>query len=133
MDVNLSAVLPPSAGKICVVDDDASMLRALYRLLSSVGWQAELFSEPLVFLSYVGCNSVALAIVDIWMPDMSGLEVQKELHAVSPETRVIITTANDHDLVRNAAMQAGAIAYFVKPFDDAALLAAVHQVMISEI
>jgi FixJ family two-component response regulator len=58
---------------------------------------------------------------------MSGLEVQKELQAVSPKTRVIISTANDHDSVRNAAIQAGAIAYFVKPFDDDAFLAAVHK------
>ena len=127
MDVNSSAVLPPVAAIICLVDDDPSMLRALDRLLSSVGLQAQLFGEPLVFLSYVICNSVALAVIDIWMSEMSGLEVQKKLQAVSPKTRVIITTANDHDSVRYAAIQAGAIAYFVKPFDDDAFLAAVHQ------
>jgi DNA-binding NarL/FixJ family response regulator len=71
------------------------------------------------------CNSVALAVIDIWMS--GGLEVQKELQAVSPKTRVIISTANDHDSVRNAAIQAGALAYFVKPFDDDAFLAAVRQ------
>jgi len=70
---------------------------------------------------------VALAVLDIFMSGMSGLEVQKELQAVSPKTRVIISTANDDDLVRNAAIQAGAIAYFVKPFDDEAFLAAVHK------
>ena len=129
MDVNSSAVLPPVTGIICLVDDDPSMLRALDRLLSSVGLQAQLFSEPLVFLSYVICNSVALAVIAIWMSGMSGLEVQKELQAVSPKTRVIISTANDHDSVRNAAMQAGAIAYFVKPFDDEAFLAAVYRAM----
>jgi FixJ family two-component response regulator len=133
MDVNSSAALPSPVGTVCLVDDDLSMLRALDRLLSSAGLQAQLFSEPLVFLSYVVGNSVALAIVDIWMPDMSGLEVQKELQVVSPKTRVIITTANDHNSVRNAAIQAGAIGYFVKPFDDAALLTAVHQAMASEI
>jgi FixJ family two-component response regulator len=127
MDVNSSTVLPPATGIICLVDDDPSMLRALDRLLSSAGLQAQLFSEPLVFLSYVICNSVALAVIDIWMSGMSGLEVQKELQTVSPTTRVIISTANDHDSVRNAAIQAGAIAYFVKPFDDDAFLTAVHQ------
>jgi two-component system response regulator HydG len=132
MDVNSSVVLPPAAGIICLVDDDPSMLRALDRLLSSVGLKAQLFSEPLVFLSYVICNSVALAVIDIWMSGMSGLEVQKELQAVSPKTRVIISTANDQDSVRNAAIQAGALAYFVKPFDDDAFLAAVHQAMASE-
>jgi two-component system response regulator HydG len=127
MDVNSSAVLPPATGIICLLDDDPSMLRALDRLLSSAGLQAQLFSEPLAFLSYVMCSSVALAVIDIWMSGMSGLEVQKELQTVSPTTRVIISTANDHDSVRNAAIQAGAIAYFIKPFDDDAFLTAVHQ------
>src|SRR5258707_6653145 len=108
MDVNSSAVSPPAAGIICLLDDDPSMLRALDRLLSSVGLQAQLFSEPLGFLAYVICNTVALAVLDIFMSGMSGLEVQKELQVVSPKTRVIISTANDHDCVRNAAIQAGA-------------------------
>src|SRR6266478_3510253 len=93
MDVNSSAVLPPTNGIICLVDDDPSMLKALDRLLSSVGLQAQLFSEPLGFLSYVICNSVALAVIDIWMPIMSGVQVQEKLQAVSPKTRVIISTA----------------------------------------
>jgi len=63
---------------------------------------------------------------------MSSLEVQKELQVVSPKTRVIISTANDHDSVRNAAIQAEAIAYFVKPFDDDAFLAAVHKGLASQ-
>ena len=132
MDINSAAAFPPVAGTICLVDDDPSMLRALDRLLSSVGWQAQLFSEPLDFLSFVICNSVALAVIDVWMSGMNGLEVQRELQAVSPKTRVIISTANDNDSVRNAAAAAGAIAYFVKPFDNDAFLAAVHQAIASE-
>src|SRR5260370_22160595 len=127
MDVNSSAVFPPAVGIICLVDDDPSMLKALNRLLSSVGLQAKLFSEPLAFLTYVICNTVALAVLDIFMSGMSGLEVQRELLAVSPKTRVIISTANDDDLVLYTAIRSGAIAYFVKPFDDEAVLAAVHK------
>jgi len=107
MNIILSSVLPAAAGVICVVDDDPSMLKALNRLLSSVGLQAKLFSEPLAFLTYVICNTVALAVLDIFMSGMSGLEVQKELQAVSPKGRVVISTANDHDSVQNAAIQAG--------------------------
>jgi FixJ family two-component response regulator len=129
MDVNSRAVSPPAVGIICLVDDDPSMLKPLDRLLSSVGLQAQLFSEPLRFLSYVLRNSVALAVIDIWMSVMSSLEIQKKLQAVSPKTRVIIMTGNDDDSVRNAAIRAGAIAYFDKPFDDEAFLAAVHQAM----
>jgi FixJ family two-component response regulator len=127
MDFDSSVVLPPAPGEICLIDDDLSMLKALDRLLSSAGLQAQLFSGPLDFLSYVIHNAVVLAVIDIWMAEMSGLEVQTKLQAVSPKTRVIISTANDHDSIRNAAIQAGAVAYFVKPFSDDAFLAAVHQ------
>jgi DNA-binding NarL/FixJ family response regulator len=59
---------------------------------------------------------------------MSGLQVQEKLQIVLPKARrVIVITATDEESVRNAAIQGGAIAYFVKPFDDDAFLAAVHQ------
>ena len=132
MDSNPSVVLPTVAGRICLVDDDPSMLKALDRLLSSVGFEAQLFYEPLSFLSYASCNSVALAVIDIWMPGVSGLTTQQKLQTVSPKTRVIIITANDDASVRNEAIQSGAIAFFVKPFDDEPFLAAVDQAMATE-
>src|SRR5258708_8079119 len=78
MAVNSSAVLPPAAGIICLVDDDFSMLKALDRLLSSAGLQAQLFSEPLAFLSSVTCNSLAPAVSRIRMSRMNGLHVHKQ-------------------------------------------------------
>jgi FixJ family two-component response regulator len=132
MDFNPSGGLPSVAGTICLVDDDPSMLKALDRLLSSVGLQALLFHEPLGFLSYASCHPVALAVLDIWMPGVSGLATQQKLQTVSPNTRVIIITANDDYSVRNAAIQGGAIGFFVKPFDDETFLAAVHQAMALE-
>lgn len=132
MQVN-SSVLPRVDSKICLLDDDPSMLKALDRLLSSAGLQAQLFSEPLGFLSYVIRNSVPVAVIDIWLSKgMSGLDVQTKLHGLSPETRVIISTADNHDSVRDAAIKAGAIAYFVKPFDEDAFLATVHQALALE-
>lgn len=132
MDFNSSSALRGVTGIICLLDDDPSMLKALDRLLSSVGLQAKLFNAPLDFLSYVVRNFVTLAVIDIWMPGMSGLEVQTKLHAVSPDTRVIISTADDHDSLRSAAIQAGAIAYFVKPFDEDVFLVAVRRALASE-
>ncbi len=131
MDFNSSADLLSVGGAICIVDDDPSMLKALDRLLSCDGFQAQLFHEPLDFLSYASCHSVALAVIDIWMPGISGLATQQKLQTVSPNTCVIIITANDDAWVRNAAIRAGAIGFFVKPFDDETFLAAVHQVMVS--
>jgi FixJ family two-component response regulator len=129
VNVSLSAVLPPAAGIICVVDDDPSMLKALNRLLSSVGLQAQLFSEPLGFLEYATRNPVTVALIDIWTPGMSSLELQKELRAVSPETRVIVVSADDEDSVRSVAMENGATAFFAKPFDDEIFLDAILQAM----
>ena len=114
-----SLVLRRVDSKICLLDDDPSMLKALDRLLGSAGLQAQLFSEPLGFLSYVIRNSVPVAVIDIWLStEINGLDVQTKLRGLSPETRVIISTADNHDSVRDAAIKAGAIAYFVKPFDD---------------
>jgi FixJ family two-component response regulator len=131
MDIDPSALLPPVATTICVLDDDPSMLRAIDRLLSSAGLEAQLFSEPLGFLTYAKCRSVAVAVIDLWMPAVSGLQVKKELQAISPKTRVIIITANDDDSARNQAMQGGTSAFFIKPFDDYDFLAAVYQAMAS--
>jgi FixJ family two-component response regulator len=130
MEIEPSAVLPPVT-TICVLDDDSSMLRAIDRLLLSAGLEAQLFSDPLGFLTYAKSHSVAVAVIDIWMPGVSGLQVKRELQAISPKTRVVIITANEDDSVRNQAMQGGTIALFIKPFDDGEFLAAVHQAMVS--
>lgn len=131
MDIDPSVLLPPVTARVCILDDDPSMLRAIDRLLSSVGLETQLFSEPLGFLSYARCHAVAVAVIDIWMPGVSGLEVKKELQAVSPKTRVIIITANDDDWARNEAIRSGAIAFFIKPFDDDDFLAAVYRAVAS--
>jgi FixJ family two-component response regulator len=126
MDVDSSPVLGGVAATICIVDDDPSMLRALERLLLCVGLHARLFREPRGFLEYATLNPVAVALIDIWMPGLSGLQLQKKLRAVSPETRVIVVTADDEDSVRSLAMQNGATAFFAKPFDDEIFLDAIH-------
>jgi FixJ family two-component response regulator len=129
MDVEFPAALGGVVAAVCIVDDDPSMLKALERLLASVGLPARLFRAPLGFLKYATRNPVTVALIDIWTPGMSGLELQKELRAVSPETRVIIVTADDEDSVRSVAMQNGATAFFAKPFDDEIFLDAIFQAM----
>ena len=131
LDVDSSVVFGGVAATICIVDDDPSMLRALERLLLSVDLPARLFREPLGFLKYATRNPVTVALIDIWIPGMSGLQLQKELRAVSPETRVIVVTADDEDSVRSVAIQNGATAFFVKPFDDEIFLDAILQAIAS--
>jgi FixJ family two-component response regulator len=129
MNVDPFAVLSRVAATVCVVDDDPSMLKALERLLLSAGFSARFFREPLSFLKYATNNPVRVVLIDIWIPGMSGLELQKKLRSVSPETRVIIVTADDEDSVRSAAMQNGATAFFAKPFENDIFLDAIRQAM----
>jgi FixJ family two-component response regulator len=109
--------------KVCLVDDDPSVLKATARLLSSAGWEVETFSDPASFLKYAQQHSPRVAVVDILMPTMDGLEVQQRLRDLSPSTRVIIMTSNDDPAVRSKAMGAGASAFFLKPVKDDQFLA----------
>ncbi len=111
---------------ICLLDDDPSVLKAVSRLLSSAGWHVEQFSDPEKFLEYAKIHRSPVAVIDIWMPLMSGLEVQSRLRELSPSTRVIIFTGKEDPLVRSTALNAGASAFFVKPFDDEELLTAIR-------
>jgi FixJ family two-component response regulator len=111
---------------ICLLDDDLSVLKGLNRLLSSADLPAETFDDPDKFLRYAGTHRPPVALVDVCMPQMSGLEVQSRLRTISPSTRVIIFTGKDDPLVRSTALNAGATAFLTKPFDDEELLTAVR-------
>ena len=104
--------------RICLLDDDESVLRAMKRLLAVEGWEVEAFSDPTSFLRCVEADSCDVAVLDILMPKMSGLEVQSRLRDVSPSTRVVILTSVDDPAVRSQALQAGAVAVLGKPIRD---------------
>ncbi len=131
------ATLPPSllihdrsriapAEVVCLVDDDPSVLRAVGRLLKCDGFSVSAFSEPESFLEYVAANSVPLVVLDIWMEKMTGIELLAHLCARSPATRVIFITAREDPAAEATVMQAGAFAFFIKPFDNDQFLNAVH-------
>jgi len=92
----------------------------------SAGWQPEQFSDPDAFLNYVKVHRPTVAIIDVWMPLMNGLEVQSRVRELSPSTRVIMFTGKDDPLVRSTSLRAGASAFFTKPFDDEEFLTAVR-------
>jgi len=111
---------------ICILDDDPSVLKSTGRLLSSAGWPVQPFADPQSFLNYARLHRPRLAVIDMAMPLMHGLEVQKRLGDISPATRVIVLTANDDPAVRSKAMAAGALAFFVKPVEDEKFLSEVE-------
>ena len=110
---------------VSLLDDDRSVLKATSRLLDSVGWQVNAFTNPVTFLEHAGTHRTDLAIIDILMPEMSGLEVQTRLRRISPGTRVIMLTARDDPAVRRMAMNAGASAFYIKGVESGEFLAGV--------
>jgi two-component system response regulator FixJ len=111
---------------VCLVDDDAAVLKSIGRLLASDGLAVRAFNEPKSFLAHVKTHPVSVAILDIWMEQMTGLEVQAELAKLSPRTRVIIMTGRKDPAAEQTAREFGAMAFFIKPFDDEEFLVAVR-------
>jgi FixJ family two-component response regulator len=114
---------------VFLVDDDAAILTSIGRLLASDGFAVRSFREPREFLAHVEKNPVPLVILDVWMEQMTGLEVQAKLHRISPRTRVIIMTGRKDPGAEKTALEFGAEAFFLKPFDDEEFLAAVHRAL----
>ena len=113
---------------VWLLDDDPAVLKATSRLLDSAGWKVTAFIDPIAFLEEARLQRPKIAVIDIWMPDMNGLEVQERLRIVSPSTRVIILTSKDDLLVRATAMNAGAYAFFVKGVQNKDFLAGIRSV-----
>jgi FixJ family two-component response regulator len=110
---------------VYLLDDDTSILKATSRLLDSAGWKVETFTDPNAFLEHAAMHFPDVAVIDILMPVMSGLEVQTRLRRVSPSTRVIVLTAKDDASVRRMAMSGGASAFFIKGVESDEFLAGV--------
>jgi FixJ family two-component response regulator len=111
---------------VCLLDDDAAILRATSRLLDSCGWKVKAFTSPVAFLEHASIHCPDVAVIDIIMPGMNGLEVQTRLRSVSPATRVIVLTGKDDSSVRRLAMDRGASAFFLKGVDSHELIAGVR-------
>ena len=108
---------------VYLLDDDFSVLKATRRLIDSAGWNVEAFTDPIAFLEHAAMHFPSIAVIDIRMPDMNGLEVQTRLRRVAPSTRVIVLTSKDDPAIRTTAMNAGAYAFFIKGVDNAEFLA----------
>ena len=114
---------------ICIIDDDPSVRNSIEQLLDSDGLKAQSFEDAEGFLAYAQSHPVRLAVLDVWMPIKSGLEVQALLQVVSPNTKVIVMTGRQIPAIRAAALEGGAFAFLTKPFDDETFLALVRQAL----
>jgi two-component system response regulator FixJ len=120
---------PAGSYVVCVVDDDPLVLNSLRHLLASDGIAARSFDKAETFLAHIEIHRVALVVLDIWMAGMTGLEVQARLSSMCCQTRIIIMADSEVPDDERTAMQAGAMAFLKKPFDDDHFLAAVHDAL----
>lgn len=111
---------------ICILDDDASVLRSIELLLESDGLTATTFESADDFLTHAREHELKVAVLDVCLGEKSGLEVQKELREFSPRTSVIVMTGRDRPGLQSTALQNGARAFLLKPFDDETFLAHIH-------
>jgi FixJ family two-component response regulator len=121
--------MPGGVIPICILDDDFSVLNSLRELLDSDGFQARTFDNPDLFLTYAREHPVKLAVLDVWLPQLTGIDVQERLREVSPETIVIIITGREEPAIRAAAMEAGAFGFLGKPFEDEVFLTLVRDAL----
>jgi FixJ family two-component response regulator len=120
----------PEKGMICVVDDDLPTLKSLVRLLDALELQTVPFENPRLFLEYVKDHSVSLAIVDLRMPELSGLDVQRALCDICPGVPVVIITGErEPGIDRTIALDQGAIAFLFKPLAASELLKTIRKVL----
>jgi len=121
--------MPAQPESICILDDDASVRHSIVQLLDSDGLKAQGFEDVEVFCAHARSHAVPLAVLNVWMPETSGLEVQARLRQILPDTKVIVMTGRETSAIRAAALEGGAFAFLVKPFDDEAFLSLVRQAL----
>lgn len=115
----------PGVPLIAIVDDDDSLRKSLDNLLRSVGFRAQGFASAEAFLSSTQVHDTACLILDVRMPGMSGLELQRQLVATNWRIPIIFVTAHVDDDARARALEAGAVDFLYKPFREEELLNAI--------
>ncbi len=111
---------------VCVVDDDAAVRDALKRLIRSVGLDVELFESAQEFLRWRRRSVPTCVILDIRLPGISGLDLQRELEALDIRIPLIFITGHGDIPMSVRAMKAGAVEFLTKPFRDQDLLDAIQ-------
>ena len=115
-----------STRHIAVVDDDAAVRKALMRLLETASYEVHTFAGAREFIDTLPQGVPACALIDLQMPDMTGLELQQYLANSGLGFPTIVITAHDEPGSRERCIAAGASAYLLKPLRKATLIDAVN-------
>jgi FixJ family two-component response regulator len=121
--------MEPERGTVYILDDDPSVRRALQRLARSAGLEVRVFATGSEFLSSAREPLPACVVLDLRLPDMHGLEVQRKLARTAPDVQVIVVTGYGDELTRREALHAGAVAFLAKPVDEQVLLEAIRRAL----
>jgi len=122
-------VTPACHATVFVVDDDARMRAATERLLKSVGLHAETFATPQDFLLRKLPGGPSCLVLDVRLPGMSGLDVQRKLTEAGVQIPVIFITGHGDIPMTVKAMKSGAVEFLTKPFRDQDLLDAIQDAL----
>ena len=112
---------------VYIVDDDPSMREALTRLLGTVGLRGKAFKTPQEFLRSDRSDAPSCLVLDVRLPGLSGLDLQRELVNTDPPIQIVFITAHGDIPMTVQALKAGAVDFLTKPFRDQELLDAVQR------
>jgi FixJ family two-component response regulator len=121
------APLPPTTPVVFVVDDDVSVRESLESLIRWAGWKPETFSSAQDFLSRPRNETPSCLVLDVELPDLSGLDVQERVAADRTEMPIIFITGHGDIPMSVRAMKAGAAEFLTKPFERDVLLNAIRR------
>jgi FixJ family two-component response regulator len=119
----------PTERTVFIVDDDADVRASMRRLLKTVGLQAEVFANAQDFLQRKIPHGPSCLVLDIRLPGMSGLDVQRNLINTGVNIPIIFITAHADVPMTVKAMKSGAVEFLTKPFRDQDLLDAIEQAL----
>ena len=112
---------------IAIVDDDPSARQGLQRLVRSVGWKAETFASAQEFLAHARIEPPSCVVLDLQLPGLSGLDLQKRMAEAGLETPIVFLTGHGNIPASVQAIKAGAVEFLTKPFDEQDLLRAIQE------
>ena len=112
---------------VFIVDDDPPMCEALTRLLATVGLRAQAFKTAQEFLSIKRPDTPSCLVLDVRLPGLSGLDLQRELANTDPQIQIVFMTAHGDIPMTVQALKAGAVAFLTKPCRDQEFLDAVQE------
>src|ERR1700689_791136 len=114
---------------VFVVDDDISIRESLELLIRCAGWQPQLFASAQEFLALPRVVAPSCLVLDVSLPGLNGLDLQKRVAGDRPDMPIIFITGHGDVPMTVRAMKAGAVEFLTKPFSDDTLLSGIRQAL----